>query len=206
MTIERFEVLSAKDPLDTLVADIVQWQLYGDSEGKLPNPALVKRIIAHPLCKQFKVAKPVIYRSFVVEGKFTAKDSPVTNKGVSKIIVPYSEWKGIGEMVATFDKHSLLTFKKKLNPADVLVNLSAMTKYLLKNKKYANEEMTEGEKEIWMKFNPYYTTFQFSELVVNKYQDSAQPKKEWEDPEIIKEREREAKSDENLEKIRKGLL
>lgn len=162
MTIRQIVTAADISKLNTMLAD---W-LEGDS----PKPKDAQRILGHPFVatnlKNFRQSKAAfIYRTFPVLD-FVKDSRPIVTPSKTGVVC-YSESKNASMSLAqemNRTEQTLVCFRKKLTKADLLLNLASVVKAVEKEG-YNLTDMLGDEKEVWMRPTPYYTTFNFFELV-----------------------------------------
>jgi hypothetical protein len=122
-------------------------------------------ILSHPLAGQFKRAPSnALYRSvFTNEEKFKQRGKVVLRAQHGGFIPMSCNKKWGASARSDFDYNGdILQFEKKLNPADVVLNFSALVDEL---DRLGHHIYSKKEQEIWMKATPYYKTYTIDELI-----------------------------------------
>lgn len=123
-------------------------------------------ILSHPFSQQFKKSpSTVIYRAVFYSYKKFQQTGKAKVKPQPEGFISYSwnpRWGGAAR--EDFDDYSgdIIRFKKTLNPADLLLNFTALVKGL---KEQGYDTNSIDESELWIKATPYYLNFEKSEFV-----------------------------------------
>lgn len=154
------EFLNEDENLDDLVEACEMWMAFEASTND------VKLILSHPFSQQFKDPAKI---SKTLTRAFPVNHGDETFNSEAGII-SYSEngMKGAAEYYKTLDvDYELVVVEKQLNPADLLLNFTALFLNLPLDHQmhYEDIALTKAEAEIWLKPTQYYTRIDKSEVI-----------------------------------------